>query len=1727
MSLWPIRNTVDQQQAWRWLAPVIAAVVGVGSVMTAAPAVGAPPAGSGGGSTSHKNPDVTSPVASAAAAARAAAMRPAEPAAPPVTAKAEDPVTKARQRAATTGKPVEVAEQTSETSVLYVQPDGSLIRQLSAGPVRVRQGGAWVPIDTDLVADQASGVLRPVAVVGERSISGGGKGPLATLGRDGVSLSFGWPTALPEPEVSGSSATYRDVLDGVDLVVTVTSVGFSERLVVNEPLADPGQLESLALSVDSRGATVATGPQGSLVVTDTVGDGKGRVVAAAGAPVMWDARGRATDGSGADSRPVGARLSPGRGGASSLVLKPDLAFLADPSTVYPVTIDPAPSLTGTGDSFIRNTTPDDTQMGSTVLPVGNPDPAEINRALLRFDVSPFAGYNIKGATFELWNSYSATCAPKPISLNRVDDFDPATVTWNTAPSVQSAVGKSSTSLGHDASCPAGPLYFDLKSTVIDAVNSKAPLALSITADESDTGAYKVFNSGTAEAHVPTLTVTYVSACDQIDGYWVCDEVRDAWNAAGGLSGLGAPIGDTNAISPRSGLYQWFTNGSIWWSPATGAHTIAGNIRDKWAALNYESSWLGFPTGDQVTVDGGSGAYQEFEHGSIYWSQANGSHALRADFVDHYRSIGAQAGYLGHPTSDSYDNGAGTYAWFRGGLIAWDQQSNTFRHFGSVMDLAGQSGWVTNLDYQLSDTVAAKVNAGTGNLNLSISGLTVPGIGQDRTVGLAYNSFAADEGSSAGNSQLVGNSFRLTEVPDVRLLPYGDDAVVYSDPSGRTALYRWSGSQYESPPGDGGTKLERDGSNNWVLTTLASNRKQTFRSSDGLQIADADRNGNTYTYSYDDNGVPTSITGTRGGASITFTLGSDGRLGSMQQTVDGVARSVTLGYDAPGGRLTSVTDASGKVTTFAWTAGVVTSITDPRGITTAIQYDSTQRVVQLVRDYGGQNLITGLRWDVENRNGIKVAVTRVSDPNSNVTNYSVDAFGKVLDATDPLGHKKATTYSPNNDVATAVDAMPAANTTTYSYNGADGGFTPTSATAPTGASSSASYPTSGNGPQRYQPSSTTDTQGNSTTISYDAAGNPTQQISGGVTTSTTYNPPAPAPAICGGKPGQTCTETDGRGGTTTFSYDADGNLTKVTPPPGVIKATSYTYDGVGRPKTTTDGNGRTTAYAYDKNDRVTHVRYNGATACTTATDCEVYSYDADGNLTKRIDGAGSTTYAYNTSNRLSAQTTAAASGGGAKASTLTYDLAGNLVAYGDAAGTTRYAYDAGNNLVSLAEPGGSCTGTVSKCTRYTYDGNDVRTKITYPGGTTVNYLNVDAAGRPLQYKATTSSGSVLMDFTYSFSGGNGDGSLVQTRSERTVAGTAVQTYTYDGLNRLTRALEKVGSNTTASWTYCYDANGNRTYDSTSTAATVPCPGQPGGPAASYSYDATDALTGRSGQAATAFAYDGNGAELATVGSKVRTAGTWNIQNQLTGLTVAGTAHTFAYTGEGNKERTAFDGSGYQNTALGITAQTGTGASTLVREPNGTAVALVVGGVSNYFIADRQGSTISLVSATGVQRNKYSYDPYGVSRAKTETVTNPWQYIGGQLDASTGLYHLQARYYDPTIGRFTQPDPSGQEANSYAYASGDPVNMSDPSGELAFLAPLVGGVISGVTRHGLTKIVSRGVSPAKILDAVRKPIRALTNLEKGTSRYEGRSATVVVNQRGCIVTCFPKRRSGETF
>lgn len=258
--------------------------------------------------------------------------------------------------------------------------------------------------------------------------------------------------------------------------------------------------------------------------------------------------------------------------------------------------------------------------------------------------------------------------------------------------------------------------------------------------------------------------------------------------------------------------------------------------------------------------------------------------------------------------------------------------------------------------------------------------------------------------------------------------------------------------------------------------------------------------------------------------------------------------------------------------------------------------------------------------------------------------------------------------------------------------------------------------------------------------------------------------------------------------------------------------------------------------------------------------------------------------------------------------------------------------------------------------------------------------------------------------------------------------------------------------TAAWLYCYDADGNRTSTSTSTATGATCTSSP---TTSYGYNNADELTSLNGSS-SGWSYDADGNETTGLGATTRTAEAYSGNNQLTSITSGGSAVLFNYLGLSNGERSSTSDStgttNYQSSPLGLASQSKTSGSVYyTRDPDGTLISLRTGagsvGVSHYYYEfDGLGSVVSLTDASGTVVNTYGYDPYGNLRgAPTEAVSNPYRYTGGYQDAQTGLYKLGVRYYDSTLGRFTQPDPSGQAANTYLYAGSDPANYTDPTGQ----------------------------------------------------------------------------------
>jgi hypothetical protein len=94
------------------------------------------------------------------------------------------------------------------------------------------------------------------------------------------------------------------------------------------------------------------------------------------------------------------------------------------------------------------------------------------------------------------------------------------------------------------------------------------------------------------------------------GAWdVRGEIRAAWARLGWERGLGYPITGDSRTPDGTGRYTHFragsTDSSVYWSSGTGAHEVRGPIRTAWAGMGWERSWLGYPSGGQARIAGGS------------------------------------------------------------------------------------------------------------------------------------------------------------------------------------------------------------------------------------------------------------------------------------------------------------------------------------------------------------------------------------------------------------------------------------------------------------------------------------------------------------------------------------------------------------------------------------------------------------------------------------------------------------------------------------------------------------------------------------------------------------------------------------------------------------------------------------------------------------------------------------------------------------------------------------------------------------------------------------------------------------------------------------------------------------------------------------------------------------------------------------------------------------------
>ncbi len=818
------------------------------------------------------------------------------------------------------------------------------------------------------------------------------------------------------------------------------------------------------------------------------------------------------------------------------------------------------------------------------------------------------------------------------------------------------------------------------------------------------------------------------------------------------------------------------------------------------------------------------------------------------------------------------------------------------------------------------------------------------------------------------------------------------------------------------------------------------------------------------YTYDANGNRTSETDARGNT----TGKSYDALYRLTQVAMPEGRTVKYGYDLMGNK-TSETDARNNATQFGYDAlNRLKTVIDPKQQTIAYDYDAVGNKLSETDKRGNA---TTYAYDALNR------LTSATDPLGNATHATYDAVGNKVSDIDKRGTATAYTYDPVNRLLSTTKAGVTlqtqqydevgnvkfktdanGNVSTYIYDGRNLLLTES---RPLAAITNYQYDSIGNRTRMEDPEHRT------TTWAYDQRRRNTSETNGASETTTyTYD-----------ENGNRTSDQRPKGNTWTSVYDKANRLTSITDP--LSGATSYSYDANNNRLSQTDANGNKTSYEYDV--------LNRQTAMTYADGAHVsFGYDANGNRTSLTDAKGqSFSYAFDALNRntqMSYPMPAASTGDDLQTIGNGYDANGNLIqvteSYSGPSGTrnTARSYDSFDRLTSV-------TDGFNKTLHYVYDANGNRTMLTDPDNNVTRY-GFDELNR---VNTVTNTGGTT---TYAY-----DRSSLKTKVGYP-NGTNAAT-TYDHAKRILTLVNRQGAAPVSSYSYTYDANGNRTQQVENNGGTDET--------TTYAFDANDRLTTVNyPDKQTAYTFDANANRLTevTIANSVTTLNktySYNNRNQLTavtdgvtpandavygfdangnqtsktqGATVTAYAYdvkdqllsvsqnnanigVFSYDYQGHRivkdmggaiVRYAYDG----NSVLLETDNTGT---TLAKFDYGPDRLLSMTHVTEgraYYLFDALGSVSNLTNTAGAIQARYQYDAYGNYRSTAGASFNRFGFTGHEKDNETTLYYFKARYYDPDTGRFLNQDAYLGDINTppslhrYLYAYANPTVYIDLNG-----------------------------------------------------------------------------------
>ncbi|MFG1610655.1 DNRLRE domain-containing protein [Actinoplanes sp. NPDC049265] len=441
------------------------------------------------------------------------------------------------RQARESGQAVRVASLTSETTEVYALPNGQFRADISTGMQRFRRDGRWIDADQRLKVAQDGSVVAG-AHPGDLRISGAqpdGEHELAAVGLGVDRVAMTWTGKLPAPRLEGTRATYVDARPGVDLVVEATRRGFEQFLIVKDRTA-VSQVASIGYGFRGAGAAALTKTRTGAITLSGAGGTKSFEMPA---PLMWDAT-TTPAGSPAGRRPVRTEVA-----GMTLTLKPDLAWLRDANTRYPVTIDPTlnPAVT-TFDTYVRETVTTD-QNAEPDLQIGllATTPATLARSFLTWDTTVLVGKQITASTVSFWNYWSHTCTATAWSIYTTGTSTYTTTfanqpAWDASPDATSTSTHGSTDCADNWATIDGKNFFQKAAT---AGKTRAGMGVRAV-NETATAGFKQFRSreGASATEDPKASITYNS--------WPTVTARATVPATSCVTGTSRPL--VNTLTPQ-------------------------------------------------------------------------------------------------------------------------------------------------------------------------------------------------------------------------------------------------------------------------------------------------------------------------------------------------------------------------------------------------------------------------------------------------------------------------------------------------------------------------------------------------------------------------------------------------------------------------------------------------------------------------------------------------------------------------------------------------------------------------------------------------------------------------------------------------------------------------------------------------------------------------------------------------------------------------------------------------------------------------------------------------------------------------------------------------------------------------------------------------------------------------------------------------------------------------